>query len=101
MGKFKSVLIVTLINEGFFCHELVAAGERLDVVARFAGHKSISRTALYTTLGEKDLAAVEKISWECKKALHFNQYPLSRTFLKKRLGYLKKMISVLNRGHLF
>jgi site-specific recombinase XerD len=48
-----------------FCHELVAAGERLDVVARLAGHKSINTTALYTTPGEKDLAdAVEKISWE-------------------------------------
>lgn len=48
-----------------FCHELVAAGERLDVVARLAGHKSINTTVLYTTPGEKDLAnAVEKISWE-------------------------------------
>jgi site-specific recombinase XerD len=48
-----------------FCHELVASGERLDVVARLAGHKSINTTALYTTPGEKDLAnAVEKISWE-------------------------------------
>jgi site-specific recombinase XerD len=53
-----------------FCHELVAAGERLDVVARLAGHKSINTTALYTTPGEKDLAnAVEKISWECGEAI--------------------------------
>jgi site-specific recombinase XerD len=48
-----------------FCHELVTDGERLDVMARLAGHKSINTTALYTTPGEKDLAnAVEKISWE-------------------------------------
>ncbi len=48
-----------------FCHDLVAAGERLDVVVRLAGHKSINPTALYTTPGEKDLAiAAEKIGWE-------------------------------------
>ena len=54
-----------------FCHNLVAAGVSLDVVAMLAGHitatgqPNIKTTVIYTTPGEQDLRfAVERLSWE-------------------------------------
>lgn len=54
-----------------FCHNLVAAGVSLDVVAMLAGHitasglPNIKTTVIYTTPGEQDLrVAVERLSWD-------------------------------------
>jgi len=46
-----------------FCHNLVAAGERLDIVAELAGHKTIDTTRIYTMPSNKEKqAAVERIA---------------------------------------
>lgn len=46
-----------------FCHNLVAAGERLDIVAELAGHKTIDTTRIYIMPSNKEKqAAVEKIA---------------------------------------